>query len=128
MSLTDRRIIQRLKIKSRDRVLDVGGSMKQHGELQIDTLVDIISPEEAPYTPSELKAKHFVKLDITHQKLPFENKEFDVCLCTHTLEDLPSPFSAIAEMSRVAKRGLIITPSMGTDMVFSHIDFTNWLT
>jgi hypothetical protein len=31
-------------------------------------------------------------------------------------------------MSRVSKRGLIITPSMGADMVFSHIDFSDWLT
>jgi hypothetical protein len=32
------------------------------------------------------------------------------------------------EMGRVAKRGLIVTPSMGLDMEFSPIDYTNWLT
>ena len=31
-------------------------------------------------------------------------------------------------MSRVAKRGLIVTPAFGSDIVFSHIDFTDWAT
>jgi hypothetical protein len=65
---------------------------------------------------------------VTSDKLPFSDKEFDFCLCSHTLEDLTSPFSVIEEMERVAKRGLIITPSMGADMVFSHINVTDWLT
>jgi ubiquinone/menaquinone biosynthesis C-methylase UbiE len=128
MLLTDREIIEKLKIKSKDRILDIGGSMAQHQSISIDTLVDIIRPEEAPYGSSKLLAKNFVKVDITREKLPFKDKEFDVCLCTHVLEDLPSPFLIMNEMNRVAKRGLIVTPSMGEDMVFSRIDFTDWLT
>ena len=128
MLLTDREIINICKIRPKDRVLDIGGSMTQHTELKIDTLLDLIRPEEAPYRPSKLLAKKFVRCDITREKLPFKNKEFDVCLCTHTLEDLPTPFLVMEEMSRVAKRGLIVTPSMGEDMVFSPIDFTRWLT
>jgi ubiquinone/menaquinone biosynthesis C-methylase UbiE len=128
MLLTDREIIEKLKIKSTDRVLDIGGSMMQHREIKINTLVDIIRPEEAPYGSSKLLAKNFVKVDITREKLPFKDKEFDVCLCTHVLEDLPSPFLVMEEMARVAKRGLIVTPSMGIDMKFTPIDFTNWLT
>jgi len=102
--------------------------MTQHTEIKIDTLVDILCPEEVPYRPSKLLAKNFVKLDITKNKLPFKDKEFDVVLCTHTLEDLPSPFMIMDEMSRVAKRGLIVTPSMGYDMEFTPIDYTDWLT
>lgn len=128
MLLTDAEIIQKLKIKSTDRILDIGGSMDQHTQIKIDTLVDIIKPESAPYGPSKLLPEHFVQLDITKQKLPFADKSFDICLCTHTLEDLPNPFLVMDEMSRVAKRGLIVTPSMGYDMVFTPIDYTNWLT
>src|SRR5687768_10284392 len=128
MLLTDLEIIKKLKIKSTDRVLDIGGSMRQHEFIKIDTLADILPPEEAPYWPTKLSANKFVKVDITKSKLPFKDKEFDVCLCTHTLEDLPSPFLVIEEMSRVAKRGLIVTPSMGQDMVFLPIDYTDWLT
>ena len=128
MPLTDKQIIEKFKIRTSDKILDVGGSMKQHREINIDTLVDIIRPEDAPYGRSKLKAKNFVRLDITREKFPFKDKEFDFCICTHTLEDLTTPFLAIDEMSRVAKRGLIITPSMGFDMVFSHLNFTDWLT
>jgi hypothetical protein len=128
MLISDKEIIDRLKIKSPDKVLDIGGSMKQHEEIEVDTLVDIISPNEAPYTRSKLKAKKFVKVDICREKLPFKDKSFDICLCTHTLEDLYNPFLVMDEMGRVAKRGIIVTPSMGKDMVFSHIDITDWLT
>lgn len=128
MLLTDKEIIKNLKIKSTDRILDIGGSMMQHTEIDIDTLVDMIRPEDAPYNPSKTLAKNFVKVDITKDKLPFKNKEFDVVLCTHVLEDLPSPFLVINEMMRVAKRGLIVTPSMGFDMEFTPLDFTDWLT
>jgi len=126
--LSDREIISRYQIKSTDKVLDIGGSMKQRREIKVDTLVDIIRPEKAPYSASRLSAKNFVRLDVTREQLPFKDREFDFCLCSHTLEDLTYPFLVIEEMSRVAKRGLIITPSMGADMVFSHIDITDWLT
>ena len=126
--LTDSELIERLKIKPTDRVLDIGGSMKQHREIKVDTLVDIIRPEESPLIKNKLLAKNFVKLDITKEKLPFKDKEFDVCLCTHTLEDLYNPFNIIDEMSRVAGRGYISTPSMGKDMEYSHFNLTNWKT
>lgn len=126
--MLDEEIIHKLKISPQTKVLDVGGSMHQHTLIKIDTLVDLIRPEDSPYGQARLNAKNFVRVDLTQDKLPFNNKEFDVVLCTHTLEDLTNPFLAIQEMSRVAKRGYISTPSMGEDMVFSHVDKTSWLT
>jgi len=128
MPLSDKEIIKKYKIKSSEKILDIGGSMKQHQELNIDTLADILRPEEVPYTSNKLLAKKFVRVDITKERLPFSDKEFDFCLCSHTLEDLSYPFLVLEEMERVSKRGLIITPSFGSDLVFSHIDFTDWLT
>jgi ubiquinone/menaquinone biosynthesis C-methylase UbiE len=127
MLLTDREIVLKLGIKHKDKVLDIGGSMTQHQEIKVNTLVDIIRPEDSPYGPTKMKADKFVQLDITKQKLPFADKYFDICLCTHTLEDLTNPTFVIDEMNRVAKRGLVVTPSMGYDMKFSPIDYTNWL-
>lgn len=126
MSLTDFELISKFKFKANDKILDVGGSMKQHTEIPIDTLIDAIRPEESQYNKGKLRAKHFVRLDLNRDKFPFKDKAFDFCLCTHTLEDLPYPFLAIDEMSRVAKAGYIATPSFGQDIVFTHIDFTNW--
>lgn len=126
--ITDSEILDLLKIKPTDRVLDVGGSMKQHKDIAIDTLADIIRPEESPYFPEKLKAKKFVRTDFTKDKLPFKDKEFDVCLCTHTLEDLFDPFILMEEIQRVAKRGIIVTPSFGEDIIFSKYNLTDWLT
>jgi len=126
--LSDEEIINRYQIKPTDKVLDIGGSMKQHPFLKINTLVDIIPPEESPYKKEKLSAEHFVRVDISKEKLPFKNKEFDFALCTHTLEDLYNPFLIIDEMSRVGKRGYIATPSFGTDILYSHFNLTDWLT
>lgn len=126
--MTDLEIINKYKIKPTDRVLDIGGSMFQHDLIKVDTLVDLIRPEEAPYGTSKLLAKNFVQLDITKEKLPFKDNEFDFVMCTQTIEDLYNPFLILDEMSRVSKRGLIVSPSMGADMVYGHIDYTDWLT
>lgn len=126
--MTEEEIIKKLKINSSDKVLDIGGAMRQKEIIQVHTLVDLLKPEEAPYGRSKLKAQNFKKVDITKEILPFANKEFDVCLCTQTLEDLYNPFLVLEEMQRVAKRGYIETPSFGADIVFSHVDVTDWLT
>lgn len=128
MTLSDKQLIEKYKIKPNDNILDIGGSMKQHQLIHVDTLVDIIRPETAPYGKSKLLAKNFVQLDITKEKLPFKDNEFDFCLCTHTLEDLYNPFLLLNEMSRVSKRGYISTPSMGKDMEYSHYNLTDWKT
>lgn len=124
--MTDEELIAKLKITASDKVLDIGGSLKQHDKIKVDTLVDLYHPQKAPYWPSKLRASHFVQLDIAREKLPFADKSFDICLCTHTLEDLYNPFLVLEEMARVAKRGYIATPSRGADMVFSHYNLTDW--
>src|SRR5688500_3117225 len=105
-----RNLAHRFKIKQKDRVLDVGGSAKQLTELETDTLVDLVRPEDDPYRPSKLKAKHFVQIDITNTRFPFKDKEFDFCYCSHTLEDIIDPRNTLNEISRVSKRGVIYTP------------------
>ncbi|MDD4869217.1 MAG: methyltransferase domain-containing protein [Kiritimatiellae bacterium] len=42
---------------------------------------------------------------------PFKDKQFDLGLCSHTLEDLRDPLPAARELFRVCKRTLIICPS-----------------
>lgn len=129
MPLTDQDLISKFKLKPSDRILDIGGGSKQHDQINIHTLVDILPPEKAPYTyASKLKARHFVQLNIETDPLPFSDNHFDFVLCTHTLEDLHSPLHIIKEMSRVGKKGYIATPSRGIDMVFTDFDITNWLT
>jgi ubiquinone/menaquinone biosynthesis C-methylase UbiE len=64
-----------------------------------------------------LGGKAYTLLDLCSDRLPFEDNSFDVCICSQTLEDLPSPKLAIQEISRVAKRGIIEVPHRGPESV-----------
>ena len=55
--------------------------------------------------------KIFHQLDITVDKLPYENKQVDFLYCKHTLEDIENPRWLLSEINRVAKAGYIETPS-----------------
>jgi hypothetical protein len=51
-----------------------------------------------------------------HTRWPFTDKQFDFCICSHTLEDLRDPLWVCHEMIRVAKRGYIEIPSMAFEL------------
>ena len=53
----------------------------------------------------------YVQLDATREKLPFDDNEFDVGLCSHMLEDVEEPLPALEELSRVSKKVVIISTS-----------------
>lgn len=53
----------------------------------------------------------FFQVDLSTDKLPFEDKQFDLVYTRHVLEDMHNPFLLCAEMQRVAKAGYIETPS-----------------
>lgn len=128
-TITEKQIISKLNIKPTDKIIDVGGSANQKRLIRVHTLVDLFHPKDIAYkygNETKLKAEKFVKIDITKDKLPFKNKEFDVVLCTHTLEDIYNPFLLIEEMQRIGKRGLITTPEMGMDFVHNPVDITRW--
>jgi hypothetical protein len=44
-------------------------------------------------------------------KWPFDDGQFDLGLCSHTLEDIEDPLPPVGELSRVCRRVLIICPS-----------------
>ncbi len=45
------------------------------------------------------------------ERWPFGDKQFDLGLSSHCLEDIRDPVQVVKEMARVCKRGLIICPS-----------------
>ena len=55
--------------------------------------------------------KNYKTCDFNHDKLPYEDNEFDFVYARHVIEDLYNPFNLLKEMSRVAKKGYIETPS-----------------
>ncbi len=43
--------------------------------------------------------------------LPYPDRYFDLCNCSHTLEDLENPFPLLSELSRICRSGVFRTPS-----------------
>lgn len=52
------------------------------------------------------------------ETLPFKDKEFDYVICNQVLEHVDDPVAFVSELSRVAKRGYIETPSLLGEFLF----------
>ncbi len=57
--------------------------------------------------------------------LPFKNRSFDYVIASHILEHVNNPKIFISELTRVAKRGYIETPSAPRERVFNW-SFHRW--
>lgn len=102
-----------------DRVLDVGGwaapfnradwviDLKPY-ETRGAMLADGIGPG-----PERFSRDTWVAADICdHEPWPFEDDFFDFAVCSFTLEDVRDPIRACAELSRVARAGVVEVPSL----------------
>jgi SAM-dependent methyltransferase len=58
--------------------------------------------------------------------LPFKDKEFDFAYSHHVFEHLDDPITACNEMMRIAKSGVIITPSFFAEQIFGR-PYHRWL-
>lgn len=124
-----RNLINRFGLTDKMKILEVGGSSRQLTEVPVHTMIDIVYPTKFPHhTEPRLLAEHFVQLDLSTDKFPFSDKYFDFVFCGHTVEDMYDPRLAISEMGRVAKRGLLVTPTRGSEMEYTRYDVTDWLT
>lgn len=103
-------VINNLRIEADTKVLDIGGSAEPF-DFGLVTIIDLAE------RPSNFEGD-YIKLDITRDRLPFADKSFDVCICSHTLEDVSNPTLCLDEMMRVCKRGYIETPSRGLEVCF----------
>lgn len=102
------------------RILDVGGAAAPYA--RADHVLDI-QPFCADYLRANAwgeadeavrgwRADQYTSLDLcSGTAWPFDDKRFDLALCSHSLEDLRDPMPVVAEMNRVAKRILVICPS-----------------
>lgn len=103
-------LLQQLDYKEGEKILDVGGA---YDPVPIaDVVIDCLNLGKG--------GKSYTLLDLNCQGFPFPDNYFDVCICSQTLEDLPSPRLAMIEMSRVAKRGIIEMPHRGPESLINR--------
>lgn len=104
---------------TRGTILDVGGSAPYAGATHI---LDILG-----YDPEGLLRKcwggrrdrgnvwspeQYTVHDLCSDRpWPFRDRQFDLGLCSHTLEDVRNPRPALRELARVCRRALVIAPS-----------------
>lgn len=92
-----------------DLVLDIGSGDKPFW--RADVVVDKYPEDNKQRISGSIildKRKLFIKADI--EDLPFKDKTFDFIFCSHLLEHVGNPTKALAEITRVGKRGYIEVP------------------
>ena len=104
------------RIGPTDLVLDVGAWIQPF--TRADWVIDVMPYEtrgrhgkQGP-EPERFSADTWVVRDICdHEPWPFEDRQFDFAVCTHTLEDVRDPVWVCHELQRIAKAGYIEVPS-----------------
>jgi SAM-dependent methyltransferase len=75
-----------------------------------------------------LEGREFVDYDLNNTPYPFKDKEFDYAICSHVLEHLDDPVSALKEITRIAKAGYIEIPAFCSDIFMKKNDeIHKWL-
>jgi hypothetical protein len=101
-------------------VLDVGGWAKPLP--RADWVIDLMPYETRgaygtePGGPERFSAETWVERDICNREpWPFEDRQFDFAVCSHTLEDVRDPVGVCDELVRVARAGYIEVPSRAAE-------------
>lgn len=105
-----------LKIKKRDRVLEIGSG---HNPSYRSNVIVEKFIENNYHRSGDVKLyPHQIFVNVDGECLPFRDKEFDYVICNQVLEHVDDPVKFIQEQCRVAKRGYMETPSLIGEYLF----------
>jgi hypothetical protein len=114
-------VLEQKTINPNYRVIDVGGSAFGWTGDVADVIVDLNSSR-----PQDFKIN--ISNDWEWQPIldyVAQHGKFDYAICTHTLEDIVHPTTALRNLSRVAKAGIITMPTINAEL--SRIENKQWL-
>lgn len=104
------------------RVIDIGGDAIGWSAPIVDMVVDINSQ------PSDKTMKFDICKDSEWDQLlerVARDGLYDYAICTHTLEDVYNPFTALELLPKIARAGIITMPSVTTEL--SRIERESYL-
>lgn len=114
-----------------DTVLDIGGWGRPFN--RANWVMDAEAYETRGYygkwSPAQAGSREYFTKDSWIQRdicdkspFPFQDKQIDYVICSHTLEDVRDPLWVCSEMVRVGKRGYIEVPSRLAETCRGKID------
>lgn len=110
-------------LKASDMVLDIGAWGQPFN--RANYVIDFMPYETRGFLGSRGGEREYftketwIDWDIcSRQPFPFQAKQFDFVICSHTLEDVRDPIWICSEINRIGKRGYIETPSRLTESSF----------
>jgi len=116
-------IVEQKQLNNSFRVIDIGGSADGWSSNVCDLIVDFV--------PSKDLSK-FINMDICREtewqkllNIVNIDGKFDYAICTHTLEDVYNPFTALEYLPKIAHQGIITMPSIYQEL--SRCENVNWL-
>ena len=122
LAKTERALLERVPLKSSDRLLEVGcgegGNLKLLGRTPVSAVGVDFSHAKVSWARHHCGAGRFVCADAT--RLPFQDETFDVVLCRDVLHHTEDKSEVVAELIRVCRafgRVVIIEPNGGSPIM-----------
>ena len=111
-----------MNIRPNDFVLEIGSG--HNPKARSDVLCDKFIGDDEQRGGAIVTDRPMVEAD--GEFLPFADRTFDYVICSHVLEHVKDPRRFIAELTRVARRGYIETPSEIGERIYGW-HYHNWV-
>ncbi len=105
-----------LRIRRKDKVVEIGSG---HSPMYRSDVIVEKYINNNTHRCGDIKIyPHQTFINADGENLPFKNKEFDYVICNQVLEHAEHPDLFLNELSRIAQRGYIETPSLLGEHLF----------
>jgi hypothetical protein len=101
----------------RFRVVDLGGAASPWTAEVADAFVDLHPSEHLPTITGDLHSPELWR--------EIKSRNFDFCICSHTLEDLRDPIFVLSQIKETFRRGYIAVPNKHVE--FGHIESAHYV-